>query len=181
MVYAVPLEPDAERERRLVEAARSGREAAWQELFAEHYPELLRFFRSRLGATGRAEDLAAEVFAQAWRSRRRLRWRNRPFAAWLFGIARHELAGEFRRRGREQAVPLDTGEGGLIRTRDEFLAVEVRDLLSRLRPDHRKALELRYVAGLSSIEAAAVMGRSPAGFRALLYRALRAAAEQERS
>jgi DNA-directed RNA polymerase specialized sigma24 family protein len=49
--------------------------------------------------------------------------------------------------------------------------VEVRDLLTRLRPDHRIALELKYMIGLDGEEAAAAMSRSHGAFRSLLHRA----------
>ena len=52
--------------------------------------------------------------------------------------------------------------------------MEVRDLLARLSPDYRLALELRFIVGLSGEEAAAVMGRSHGSFRTLLHRAVRA-------
>jgi DNA-directed RNA polymerase specialized sigma24 family protein len=52
--------------------------------------------------------------------------------------------------------------------------VEIRDILERLIPDHRAALELRFFLGLSGIEAAAVMERSHGSFRSLLLRAVRA-------
>ena len=55
--------------------------------------------------------------------------------------------------------------------RDEYLAVEVRDLLDRLPADYRRAIEFRYVLGLSGLEAAAAMGRSHSSFRSLLLRA----------
>ncbi|MCH7555197.1 MAG: hypothetical protein IIC08_04290, partial [Proteobacteria bacterium] len=78
--------------RETVEAARAGSEAAWQELFDAHYPRLFRYFRSRVPSHETAEDLASETFTEAFRSISRFRWRNRPFEAWMFGIARNRLA-----------------------------------------------------------------------------------------
>jgi RNA polymerase sigma-70 factor, ECF subfamily len=157
---------------RLVVARASRRdEAAWAELFDRHYVKLYRFFRARVGTDETAEDLASETLLQAFRSIERFVWRQIPFGAWLFAIARRVLASHYR-RPRLRADPLDHAEpGGHVR--DEYLAVEVRDVLGRLSPEHRTALELKYVVGLSGEEAAAAMGRSHAAFRSLLHRAAR--------
>jgi RNA polymerase sigma-70 factor, ECF subfamily len=157
-----------------VEAARRGDESAWREIFDQQYVRVYRFFRSRVATHQLAEDLASTVFLEAFRSIARFEWRGKPFEAWLFGIARHELASYYRSRPPAE-LPLPT------HISDEFLGVEVRDILERLKPDHRQALELRYVLGLSGEEAAVVMGRSHGSFRSLLLRAVRAYRRQSES
>ncbi len=157
-----------------VEAARAGNDATWHDLFLANYPPLCRFFRARLPSADEAEDLAAAVFAEAWRSRSRLRWRRRPFAAWLFGIARHRLATYYRNRPPQDTADLADLPDAVSGTTHEHLALELRDILERLSPEHCTALELRYIVGLSGVEAAATMGRSHSAYRALLHRALRA-------
>jgi RNA polymerase sigma-70 factor (ECF subfamily) len=154
------------RSREAVERARAGDESAWRELFEEHYPRLFRFFRSRVDTEATAEDLAAETFTEAVRSLGRFQWRNRPFGAWLFGIARNRLRMHYRSRKTHEELPEEIGH-----SRDDYVEVDVRDALERLEPDHRVAIELRYLLGLSGEEAAAVMGRSHGAFRALLHRA----------
>jgi RNA polymerase sigma-70 factor (ECF subfamily) len=145
----------------------SGSDAAWREIFDAHYVKIYRFFRSRVATHQQAEDLSADVFLEAFRSIANFRWQGSPFEAWLFGIARRILASYYRAKPR--------GEGQLPgHVRDEYLAVEVRDLLARIPDDYRAALELRFVVGLSGSEAAAVMGRSHGAFRSLLLRAVRA-------
>ena len=150
----------------IVDDAREGDESAWRELFDEHYPKLLRFFRSRVASSAIAEDLAAETFADGYRGINKFQWRERPFGAWLFGIARNRLRMHYRARREHEELPDDVGQ-----IRDEYLDVEIRDALEHLEPDHRAAIEYRYVLGLSGEEAAAAMGRSHGAFRALLHRA----------
>lgn len=152
--------------RQTVERARDGDEAAWQELFDEHYPRLFKFFRSRVENDVTAEDLAAETFTEAVRGLSRFQWRNRPFGAWLFGIGRNRLRMYYRSRRVHAELPEEIGYA-----RDEYVEVDVRDALDRLDPDHRLAIELRYLIGLNGQEAAAAMDRSHGAFRALLHRA----------
>ena len=158
----------ANRER--VEAARDGSSEAWRELFDEHHPRLYRFFRSRVESAETAEDLASETFLDALKGIGGFRWRNRPFGAWLFAIARNRLRMHYR--SRRESGDLGAVEPGSIR--NEYLTVEVDDVLSRLLSDYRQALEYRYLLGLSGQESAAAMGRSHGSFRALLLRAAKA-------
>lgn len=165
---------DAERaSRQTVEEARSGSDPAWRELFDAHYPKLAAYFRSRVDSPETAEDLAAEVFVEAYRSLGRFQWRNRPFGAWMFGIARNRLAMHYRRQQPQTKQLAD-----IEHVRDEYLEVDIRDVLERLPADYRAAIEHRYVVGLSGAEAAAAaaaaMGRSHGSFRALLLRATQA-------
>ena len=93
--------------RQTVEAARAGDEGAWRTLFEQHFERLARFFRWRVASDEIAEDLAAEVFADAYRGLEKFRWRNRPFEAWLFAIARNRLALQYRRRRDEATLDFD--------------------------------------------------------------------------
>ncbi len=156
--------------RERVEAAREGSSDAWRELFDEHHPRLYRYFRSRVESAEVADDLTSETFLDAVKGIGGFRWRNRPFGAWLFAIARNRLRMHYR--SRRKSGELDSDEPGAIR--DEFVVVEIRDAMARLQPDYREALEYRYLLGLSGEESAAVMDRSHGSFRALLLRAKRA-------
>lgn len=155
--------------RRTVEAAQAGDEEAWRSLYEQHFARLARFFRWRVPSDEVAEDLAAEVFVDAFRGLGKFRWRNRPFEAWLFVIARNRLAKYYRERRIEAEVPFDVEY-----RRDDFVSVDVRDALSRLTDDHRQAIEYRYIVGLTGEEAAAAMGKSHGAFRVLLHRATKA-------
>ena len=115
----------------VVRAARTGDESAWRAIFDLQYPRLYRFFRSRVAAHQQAEDLASNTLLQAFRSIERFEWRGRPFEAWLFGIARHELASYYRAQ-----TPIESTDGlDLGHVRDDFIAVEVRDTLEQLPPE----------------------------------------------
>ena len=53
---------DAHGERLLVDAARTGDEAALSELYTLYFPRVYRYILARTGNTYDAEDLAEEVF-----------------------------------------------------------------------------------------------------------------------
>lgn len=78
-----------------------GLAAAEPEAFGVFYDrfeaELLAFFYRATGRADIAADLTAEVFAAALQSTRRFDPALGSARAWLFGIARHELADTWRR------------------------------------------------------------------------------------
>jgi RNA polymerase sigma factor (sigma-70 family) len=72
-------------------------------VFYDRYERpLLAFFRRATGRADLAADLTAEVFAAALASLGAFRAELGEARAWLFGIARHELAQSWR-RGRVEA------------------------------------------------------------------------------
>jgi RNA polymerase sigma factor (sigma-70 family) len=96
-----PVWDDAPDER-LLTAARS-EPSAFGAFYRRHEDRVLKYFLARVGDPEVAADLTAETFAAALISVHRFRPRKKkPAAAWLFGIARHNLAMS-RRRGRVDA------------------------------------------------------------------------------
>src|SRR5215211_2708893 len=87
------LRTDAE----LLTAARRD-PAAFAAFYDRHAVAVLGFFARRTACAATAADLTAETFAQAYASRRRYRDTGDPATAWLFAIARHQLAGFLRRQ-----------------------------------------------------------------------------------
>ena len=138
--------------------AQRGDTAARDTLLGQVRTMVHRYCRARLGrlpgSEHAADDVAQEVCIAVLSALPRYRDQGRPFEAWLFGIARRRLASHYRAtRRHERDVVIDHP------IRDEFLAFEVRDILDRLSAEHRTALELRFLVGLSGEEAAAAMAR----------------------
>jgi RNA polymerase sigma factor (sigma-70 family) len=71
-------------------------------VFYRHEDQVLGYFLARVGDPEVAADLTAETFAAALASAHCFRPRREPASAWLFGIARNNLAMS-RRRGRVEA------------------------------------------------------------------------------
>jgi RNA polymerase sigma-70 factor len=71
-----------------------------QQLFAvlvhEHQPGLWAFIRACVHDRADADDIIQETFAAAWQDLAAYDV-QRPFAAWLRGIARHQIADYFQR------------------------------------------------------------------------------------
>ena len=124
-----------------------------------------------------AADVVAETFLIAWR-----RWSEVPEPAlpWLIGTARLVIANQRRsvRRRTELQERLRRLEG-IARTADDVSLsasrrAEALEQLARLNENHREALLLTAWDGLSTDEAAAVLGIRAGTLRARISRARQA-------
>lgn len=151
------------------------------ELYDRALPEVYGYLMSRCADRSLAEDLTSEAFLAAAGS-------GGPDGApatmgWLIGIARHKLADHWRWQARQQRLLRAVGATTQAaddpwRTDDPWSTVldvsRAHEVLTGMAPQHRAALTLRYLDGLSVPETAAVLDRSLHATEALLVRARRA-------
>jgi RNA polymerase sigma factor (sigma-70 family) len=147
-----------------------------EQSFGEFYdamaPAVLRFFARRTRDSERAFDLTAETFAKAFEKRHDFRgYTDEQAAAWLWSIARNELARYSRTRKVELAALARLGlerpdpSGAELRHIEELAAEEdIREhvdlALAVLPLDQREVVRLRFVDELSYIEIAQALGVS---------------------
>jgi RNA polymerase sigma factor (sigma-70 family) len=152
-------------------------------VFREHFAPVYRFIARRVGKA-LAEDLAAEVFATAYR-----RWsayqpeRGSP-RSWLYGIATNVLRKHWR--DEQQLLELDArvarGSFGLLpaaqftdaadeRVIAQSLAPRIAGALAALNREQRDVLLLHAWADLSHEEIAAALGIAQGTARSRLSRA----------
>jgi RNA polymerase sigma-70 factor (ECF subfamily) len=156
------------------------------ELYERHRKALLLFFVRRTADPDVALDLWAETFAQALTGRRRFRGHTEEAAAaWLYAIARRQLA-LFYRRGTAERRALDRlnverpPAGDLVEAeivREAGLSELRRELagaLETLSEDTRQALELRIVQELPFADVARRLAITEPTARARVSRGLRA-------
>ncbi len=160
----------------------AGEEQAASELFQTLAGELYGFARKMVGDVGTAEDVLQETMLGLLQSMERYDAQV-SLRAWSFAILRHKITDIYRQRGREILVSSDDPE------RDSFLqngrwreapsgvwneSAELLEIVQRCMealPFHqREALELRAIQGLSSQEAAEILGVSPQNLRQILHR-----------
>ena len=152
--------------------------------YQRHAEGLLRYFARRTLEPDVAAELTAETFAEAYASRGRYRDVGSDAAAWLFGIARHQLSRFFRsggvdararrRLGMPQRDVSDEDQERIERLAD-LAAVRrlVADALDRLPLGERRAVTLRVVDELAYDDVARTLGCSHEAARARVSRGLR--------
>lgn len=155
-------------------------------LYDRHAREILAFLARRTCDPEAAVDILAETFASAFEDRARFQGRNDAAArAWLYAIARHQLADYFRsERARGRAIArLGVQRRGLSETeyeRIEELAgtQQLRELVAehvgQLPEDQRQAVRLRLIDEEPYERIGALLGISQDTARARVSRGLRA-------
>jgi len=149
---------------------------AFDELYRSSRDDVFAYVAGLLRDRSAAEDVTAQAFERAFRKRGRFDARKGTRRAWLFGIARNAALDELRRRSRiaelaaepadEQApAPDESADVALRRT-------ALRQAMSALDARERELVALKFFAGLSNSEIAAVIGTSETNAGTKLHRTM---------
>ena len=132
---------------------------------------------SRTGAKHEAEDLVADVFIRAMEALDRYEDRGLPFLAYLLRIARNAAIDRSRKTRRDMSIDelVNHPESAQNVEAEAARSIE-RDTLfnamSRLKPDYREVLLLRFVERYGAADVGRMTGRSEGAVRTLQHRAL---------
>ena len=167
----------------LVARARDGDRAAFEELTRRHASRIHGVVR-RLGASqDEADEITQEAFLRAWRGIAGFNG-DSQFFTWLCSIAINESRREIRRRLSRGTLlsldkdgaqePPDPSADPYRSTASTELRHRLEDAVRGLPVKYRAPLILRDVEGLTTEDAAAVLGLSESAFKSRLHRARRA-------
>ena len=167
--------------RALMRAAQDGDRLAYARLLHELTPVLRRVIRRNWRNPQEVEDLVQDVLLSLHAARHTYD-PDRPFLPWFMTITRRRLADAARRAARRDAyenVCATPPETFLLapanmeqESRDDAMAL--REALVALTPGQKEAVELLKLQGLSLEEASAASGKSVAGLKVAMHRALKA-------
>ena len=152
-------------------------EAPFLAFYDDALAQVYGYLSARCRPRSVAEDLTAETFLAAVDAVRR---DDPPVVSvpWIIGVARHKLIDHWRRSAREESRLRAIADGHPGTTDDtteaRLDAVQARQTLAALAPQHQAALTLRYLDDLSVPEVADLLGRTVHATEALLVRARRA-------
>ena len=156
-----PTATDAE----LVSALVAGDRAALATLYDRHAPWLQLRLARRCADADLVDDALQDTFVAAWRGARRYAGQG-EVAAWLWGIAVRRLVDAVRRRPAATWQITESGDATVASAEDlVLLGVEYGDLagaLDRLSPELRAVVQATVLDGLTTKEAARLLG-IPAG------------------
>jgi RNA polymerase sigma-70 factor (ECF subfamily) len=174
-----PGAPDSEHE--LIARARAGDEDAFTDLVRAHAARVYRALR-RFGLdAGEADEVAQEVFLRAWRGLGRFQERAQ-LSTWLYRIAFNEAQRRLARRPAPRAEPDTEGEDPVAslaeapqlspeaRALDREFEAVLDGALAELPEQWRAAVILRDIEGLSTEQAAQVLGVRQSAFKSRLHR-----------
>jgi RNA polymerase sigma-70 factor, ECF subfamily len=141
-------------------------ERRYEECFAAHWTDVLRFALAWTNDLGASEDLAQEAFARLWLNRGSLDW-DRPVLPWLL-VATRRLATDRVRRLRRRILPAPRPAADEA-TRARW--IDVQAAMATLSPLERSALVSTTLGGLTYADAAVALGTSAGALRAAVSRA----------
>lgn len=173
------MQADEDRLEALMAGSLDGDASAHAALLRALAPLLRAFYHRKLGNDGVVEDLVQETLI-AIHFRRASYDRERPFAAWLFSIARYKMIDHLRRsRGLRGAQAIDEvaellGDGGFADAVDA--AMDVERMLATLPPKQAEALRSIRLDGQSVAETARAIGISESDVKVSAHRGLKALA-----
>lgn len=151
-----------------IDRARAGDKDAFGELYKRYRPSIFRLVRASLGVD--ADDAVAETFTRAWAALPRYKKTTAPFAAWLYGIARHVVVDSLRAGQRTQARE-HLPEPESSDRRDDNL--DLAAAIARLPKRQRQVVEMKYLMGFTNPEVSRSLGISIGAVNAKQWRALR--------
>jgi RNA polymerase sigma-70 factor (ECF subfamily) len=135
--------------------------------FRRHYRQIYGFVRRRSASDAEAEDVAAEVFADAAAALERFEPGASPVLALLYTIAKRRLADEARRRNRGDAALTPVAP-----TYPPEVARALGRALAALPAAQRDVVVLKLIRGLSFREIARTLGATEAACKMRFSRAL---------
>jgi RNA polymerase sigma-70 factor (ECF subfamily) len=156
-----------------VERAIEGDELAFARIVGAYHLDLVRVAYVICGDEALAEEATQASWWVAWRKMRSLREPDR-IKGWLVAVAANEARKLVRREHRHRIVELrvDHAPPAGVDDAGEIDHVDLANALSRLTPDERALVALRYAAELDSSELGSLLGLSPSGVRSRLSRLL---------
>lgn len=161
-------------------AAATGDRDATHQLLAHVRPLLVAYCRRKIGhhiGVATAEDIAQDVCLAlvdalpSWR-------RERPFTAFLYGVAAHKVVDAIRADARDLARPADDIDELATADSPEQIVLrrerntQLHALLQALQPRPRAILIMRLVHGMSARETAAAVDTTEGAVRASQHFAL---------
>jgi RNA polymerase sigma-70 factor (ECF subfamily) len=175
----------------LIERIAQGDQLAMRTLFGRHRVALYRWLLRLVRDEALAEDLLSDVFLDVWRQAAAFEARS-SVSTWLLAIARYKALSARRRRTDAElddtvaatvADPADNPEVVLEKDNPEVVlekkdrAVQLRQSLASLSPEHGEVIDLVYYHDKSVKEVAEIVGVAEATVKTRMFYARRKLAE----
>ncbi len=148
-------------------AVRDARDrAAFAALF-DHFAPRLKGFIMRSGTgSGQAEEIVQDVMLTVWRKADQFDPQKAQVAAWVYQIAKNRQIDVLRKENRplpeelksdaQDSARTDTDAGQILAVEQE--ALQLKEAISKLKPDQREMIEKAYLGELTHQEIKAQTG-----------------------
>ena len=166
----------------LIERIAQGDQLAMRTLFGRHRVALYRWLLRLVRDEALAEDLLSDVFLDVWRQAAAFEARS-SVSTWLLAIARYKALSARRRRtdaeldDKVAATVADPADNPEVVLEKKDRAVQLRQSLASLSPEHGEVIDLVYYHDKSVKEVAEIVGVAEATVKTRMFYARRKLAE----
>jgi len=166
-------------DRLLLERAREYDPEALGEIYDGYSEKIYHYIYRYLGEARLAEDLTAQVFLKLLEAIKASKGPRTHLSAWLYRVAHNLVVDHFRRRPREESLPLEeelvaAPEDVTVVVEKKLAQQQLRAAISHLTVDQQQVIVLKFVEGLSNAEVGQVLGKTEGAVKSLQHRALAA-------
>ncbi|MFI5913247.1 RNA polymerase sigma factor [Dactylosporangium sp. NPDC051541] len=167
------MDPDPRDDARLLAATADGDRAAFGELYRRHLPWLLARLSRRCASPELVDEVVQDTFVAIWRSAGKWDGRGEP-AAWIWGIGIRRLVDTLRRSHPPAGELIEFPGVETSAEEHVLLAVQYGDVgaaLASLSPELRAVVQATVLDGLTTREAARLLGIPPGTVKTRMMRA----------
>ena len=157
----------------LLREVSAGDRGALRFLYERHAPWLVLRLSRRCADPGLVEEVIQDTFVAVWKGAKRYRGQG-EVAAWIWGIGIRRLIDRLRRHPAPMPVAAQSREVMTSAEEQVLLGVEYGDLgaaLNRLSPELRAVMQATVLDGLTTKEAARLLGIPQGTVKTRLMRA----------
>jgi RNA polymerase sigma-70 factor (ECF subfamily) len=164
-------------EESLIRRAQQHDEMALTQIYEENFDKIYRYIVLKIGDRTEAEDMAQQVFLNAFKSISSYKSKGNPISSWLFRIAHNQMVDYFRKKSKRATVPLDetlAGGGGDpgLEAEHKIAVEQLVRATGKLTGAQREVISLRFAGELSVAQVAGIMGKSEGAIKALQHSAI---------
>jgi len=167
----------------LVKRAQHNREA-FGELYEIHYQRIFNYALKRTASVQLSLDITSVTFLKAMNQISKYRWRDIPFAAWLYRIASNEINDYYRKEGRrnismdkisdladtaDYADEVNQAEEELSK-HEEFLLLHKK--LAELPSMYQEVITLKFFEKKKIRDIVKILGKKEGTIKSLLHRGI---------
>lgn len=163
----------------LVKKSKAGDSTSFGKIYDLLLDRVYRFVYFRIGNKEETEDLTQVIFFKIWQNLVKYQQRDGvPFEAWVFRIARNQLADYYR--VKKITIPIDEIEIEDTKPSPEQIADNVLNKdrvlkgLKKLNDSYREIIIMKFIEDLSNKEISKILKKQESYVRVLQNRALKA-------
>lgn len=149
-------------------------------IYDKHIDKIFRFVFLKTGSKETAEDITGQVFAKGWKKFSLQGMSIKNVSAYLFQIARAEVANHYRDASKfkiisAQAVEeIEDGQLGVESTQEiSIMGQDIKEALKELENDLQDIIIWHYVEGMGFKEIGQLLNRPEGTVRVMAHRALK--------